>query len=535
MRPKTIEMETDTGNLDLEIGRGRSGTVFKSSTKNGKDLAVKVFSGVDELTNFVNYIFTGAPNAYSWSEDAVKCAHYRREILSTLISYWFDSRVRIANSYGVDWNEEAKAYKIKTEFITGRPVNLHHPFSSETDWELNDLTIKVMKPLQKRLIESGFDGLVWQAGKGNPIALNNFLLDNEGNWVWIDAESGVPALFPLNPLSLFSFYLPHSFKRKRALFDDVNTKQLKRYLKLEKDELTKKIGATAFDELMHSVGKLEKHQQEWKSIRRIKKSITYNLKKDKLTQEQADWYSKNQLAWYSRELTRLLKKGIVKIIYKLPAKVIRKLLSINYWQLIKNTVRFVFIGKYRKESVEELVKSRIAEWENRGQLSKEHADYLRDQAEHESTSPYLADFIILIGLKPLTNIIELLLLPTLYAMGVINEATLAIGVTLGGVIYRTAYTAGKMIYEHLLFSREKRNSRWIALIVGMIPTIGNAAYPTQMVYSASSKSKELAEFLVYDIMSRVGAKIPIWGGKDTQTEHFFNHLPNILIRKRKSA
>jgi len=44
-----------------------------------------------------------------------------------------------------------------------------------------------MKPLQKRLIESGFDGLVWQAGKGNPVALNNFLLDNKRNWVWIDA------------------------------------------------------------------------------------------------------------------------------------------------------------------------------------------------------------------------------------------------------------------------------------------------------------------------------------------------------------
>ena len=533
MCPKTTKMETATGSLDLEIGRGRSGTVFKRSIQNGKDLAVKVFSGADELTKFVNYIFTGAPNAYSWCEDAVKCAHYRREILSILIPYWFGSHVKIAKSFGTGWHKDAKAYKMKTEFITGRPVNLHHPFSSETDWELNDLTAKVMKPLQKRLIESGFDGPVWQAGKGNPIALNNFLLEDKGNWVWIDAESGVPALFPLNPFSLFSFYLPCSFKHKRALFDDVDIKKLNLYLKGTKDNLIKQIGASEFDQLMYLVKKLGDHQDIWKSIRRTQKSLTYHLKKEKLTQEQVDWYSKHQLAWYSRELTKLFKRGIVKITYTVPAKIIRKLLSVNYWQLIKNTIRFIFIGKYRKVRVEELVKKRIAEWEDRDQLSKKHADYLRDQAEHESTSPYLADFILLIGLKPLTNIIEVVLLPALYAMGVINAATLAIGISLGGVIYRTIYTLGKIIYEHFLFSREERHPRWIALMVGMIPTIGNAAYPAQMVYFASSRSKELAEFLVYDIMARTGAKIPIWGGKDTRTEHFFNHLPDILIRKRK--
>ena len=530
-----MKMETGIMNAGLEIGKGRSGTVFRNLDDQGNDLAVKVFSGVDGLTNFVNYVLTGAPNPYSWSIDAVQCAHYRREILSTLIPFWFDTKVRIANSYGVAWNEDVKAYKINTEFITGRQAGLHHPFSEETDWELNDLANGVMKPLQKRLMDSGFDGLVWQAGKGNPIALNNFLLDENGKWVWIDAESGVPALFPMNPLALLSFYLPNSLKHRRALFDDVNIQKLQHYVDSIQEDISKKIGSSQYEQLVKSIEKLKVHQEKWKSIRRTNKNITYQLKKDKLSKEQADWYSNHKLAWHSREFIKLTKKAAVKIAYKLPVKIFRKLISINYWEFIQNTARFVFSPTYRKSSVEELIKKRIAEWQKREQLSQKQADYLSDQAEHESTSPYLADFIILIGLKPLTNIIELVLLPALYAMGAINEATLAIGVSLGGVIYRTAYTLSKMIYERLFTKSEERHSRWIALIVGMIPTIGNAAYPTQMVYSASSKSKKLAEFLMYDITSRVGAKIPIWGGKDTHTEHFFNHLPDIIIRKRKRA
>jgi len=513
------------------IGKGRSGQVYRKLDADGNDLAVKVFSGVDGLTNLVNYVLTGAPNAYAWNQDAVECAHYRREILNILIPFWFGSGIRIAKSFGAGWHKHEKAFKISTEFITGRPVALNHPFSRKTDKELSTLVTKVMQPLEKHLIESGFDGLVWQAGKGNPIALNNFLLDENGDWVWIDAESGVPALFPLNPLSLFLFYLPKSFKHGRPLFDDTDTVKLKIYIDSQRDNLENAIGKESVEKLIRFTHKHEHHQRKWKSLKRIQKSILYQLSKNKITQEQADWYSNHQLQWLSKELGRLLKKAFIKVFYKLPLKVIKILVSIKYWTILKNTFRFIFIGKYRKASVEELIKSRIAEWEDRGQLKTKHADYFRDQAEHESTSPYLADFIILIGLKPLTNVIELVLLPALYAAGIINEATLAIGVTLGGVIYRTMYTLGKMIYEKVLPVEE--HPRWIALIIGLIPTFGNLAYPTQMVYSASSKSKELAEFLMYDISARIGAKIPIWGGKDTRTEHFFNRLPNVIIRRIK--
>ena len=525
-------MKSEEESQRLEIGKGRSGTVFRSTNSNGDDIAIKVFSGEDSLTKLVNYIFTGAPNSYSWNEDAIMCAHLRREILSTLVPYWFDSHVGMANSLGVRWNSGVKANEIQTEYVQGRHTALHHPFSRETEWELSDLVDNIMMPLQERLIESGFDGLVWQAGKGNPTALNNFMLGKEGNWIWIDAESGVPALFPLNPTALISFYLPSSFKHGRALFDDVDTTKLQTYVTRNQEDLERRIGGTRFNQLVSAVEQLGAHQNEWKSMSRANKGITFQLKKDKITQEQADWYSDHPFSWYGRESIRLTRKAAKKIAYEIPRDTIYKLLNFDYDRLIRNYARFVFSVKYRKEYIECYVTERIQQWVDRNHLQSDEANFLRRQLEHESTSPYLTDFLVLMGLKPAVKAVELFGLPSLYAVGAIDEATLAVGVAFGGTIYRTLYTSGRMVYDRIKPDATNKNPRLIALLVGLIPTVGNAAYPIQMIYSASSGSKELAEFLTYDIASRIGENIPILGGRDTRTEHFFNHIPDIIVRNR---
>ncbi|MDZ4875769.1 MAG: hypothetical protein CLLPBCKN_005189 [Chroococcidiopsis cubana SAG 39.79] len=77
------------------------------------------------------------------------------------------------------WNQEFKAYQIDTEFIKGRHVSLLQPCSRERAIELPTLVRGIMLPLQNKLIEAGLDGLVWQAGKGTPTALNNFLLASD--------------------------------------------------------------------------------------------------------------------------------------------------------------------------------------------------------------------------------------------------------------------------------------------------------------------------------------------------------------------
>jgi hypothetical protein len=513
----------------VKIGQGRSGTVYRST--NGNDIAIKVFSGEDSLTKLVNYLFVGAPNSYSWNKDAVECARLRRDILSVLVPYWFDSHVRIASSIDTGWNDEAKAYELETEFIQGRYAGLHHPFSKLRDWELSDLVNNVMKPLQKKLKKSGFDGLVWQAGKGTPTALNNFLLDDDGNWVWIDAESGVPALFPLNPIALVSYYLPRSIKFGRAMFDDVDTDKLSCYSFRNQKHISHKVGNKTFYSLVDKVVQLEYHQIRWKIIPRAAKSITYKLRKEKITSEQAEWYYDHTLLWYGRESVRLSGKALKKG-YETAIKAAQKLWSIEYRKIIKNSFKFLFSGKYRKACIENYVNGRIQQWVDRDQLGPKEADLLREQVQHESTSPYLTDLFLVGLLKPVVKCIEVFGLPALYAMGVIDGTTLAATELLGGTIYRTLYTSGRMIYDGLN-PNSKGNPRLMALFVGAIPSVGNAAYPVQMIYSASSTSKELAEFLTYDICSRTGEKIPIWGGRDTRTEHFFNHIPDVIVRNRE--
>ena len=76
-----------------------------------------------------------------------------------------------------------------------------------------------------------------------------------------------------------------------------------------------------------------------------------------------------------------------------------------------------------------------------------------------------------------------------------------------------------------------RLSRTIALFVGMLPIVGSGGYAVQIIFSTVKGSKQLAEFIIYDLASVIGENIPIWGGKDTRTEHFFNHLPDVTLRR----
>ena len=75
-----------------ELGRGRSGVVYVSHESEGVPVARKVF-GSHGLTKLVQCVFLGAPNPYVWNEDAIRCAHLRREILADLVERWFGDEI----------------------------------------------------------------------------------------------------------------------------------------------------------------------------------------------------------------------------------------------------------------------------------------------------------------------------------------------------------------------------------------------------------------------------------------------------------
>lgn len=557
----------------VEIGRGRSGRVFRSRDKDGNDIAIKVVTEGDLLTILANYFFTGAPNAYNWNEDAILSAHYRRPILKELVSYWTDSKVRVANSLGARWNDEFKAYELLTEFVDGRHASLHHPFSKQKETELSDLVNNVMKPLQQKLIESGFDGLVWQAGKGIPVASANFMLEqNEDNhgWVWVDLESGVPAMAPLDPVSFFSFYLPKSIKHKRPLFDDADIGKLRAYISTHREDLESKIDTRRYNSLLDNINHLEFHQKEWKSMRRAHRSITYQLKKGRISQGHANWYFEHpdvwhDAIWYGRETARLSWKAYSWLIADIPYEIDLRLTLFDYKKAASNVWRFISSEKYRSEVAKNYVHDRINVWEQRKKLEHEEADYLRAFLETEATSGYLADLFVHGAFKVIDWSI-LGIAAGLYTFGV-TDSKESIGLGLwGSPIMRTAYTTSRMAYSMGKPKNLKRMpsnikqfvidtnhavdsdgywkglkyaagrilgiERLIALGIGWIPQIGNAAYPVQMLYSESTEDREIGKFVLYDSFSRIGQKIPVYGGRDTLTEHFFNHRPDLIVRNR---
>jgi hypothetical protein len=176
------------------------------------------------------------------------------------------------------------------------------------------------------------------------------------------------------------------------------------------------------------------------------------------------------------------------------------------------------------------VREKIIDWQNRKQLSSEEANKLLHSLSKENTSDYLNDFGVHLGMKAFFPFLELSLGPLLFSLGIINEVILAGWLVMGGPIYRATYTIFRMFQA----AAAGQEIPWVAFFVGFIPTFGFIAYPCQIIYSAVGKKGKLAQFIVYDFVSKLGRKIPIWGGEDTLTEHFFNNVADKLVHCVKS-
>jgi hypothetical protein len=523
----------------VRLGQGRSGVVFKwpdagsgdgSGDSGDRFLAVKVFTG-EGLADAVHYVFSGAPCAYRWNEAAIRCTVLRRQMLADLVEFWMPADLAVANAVGCNWNEAHRAFELACRFSPGRPAALRQPFSGPRDGELEDLLRNVIEPLQQHLREAGFDGLLWQAGFGNPVATNNFLREatpSGRRWIWIDLESGVPALFPSNPLTLFSFYLPKSFQHRRPLYDDVDVEKLEAYLTDHAEALAQKLGAERFQRLRARARELAEQQREWKRLHRAQRGIQYQLSQGRITREQADWFSRRVPLWYGRELARGTGAAAVGA-GRLLARACRLVASIDLREVARVTWLSFSSQQYRAQLARTYVGSRIRSWRDRRQLEDAEAAFLRSQLESE-TSSYLTDFGMHLAIKPFVKVTQWWAIVPLMAAGVIPPLLGATLLLLGGMLGRTAYTAYRLVGA----ASRGREKPWAALVTGLLPVVGNVAYPIQITVSGSERDGKLAQFIVLDSFTRLGQLVPIWGGRDTRTEHLFNHSGSLIVRNRES-
>lgn len=514
--------------LGRRIGRGRSAIVYLGDDESGRRIVRKVFVG-EGLSKLVLFVLTGSANPYTWCEDAMVTAVLRRRILERLVQHWFGGRVRLPRTDGYGWNEASRAFELRAEFVQGRHVPLRGPDGLDGRDPLDELMHDVMRPLQLHLEAAGFDGLVWQAGRGNPAAIANFMLEEIGpgpvRWAWIDLESGVPALFGWSPSATFRYYLPRSWRHRRWLFDDVHLPTLRGYLASHKQELVASLGAQSVGELDELVGQLDLRQGAWRALRRHQRGIAYELSQGRLTESRAEWWDSRPLRWTAR----MLVGGSLRQIGKLPSRarrLVARVARVRWRRLVRHAALFAISQRHRRHIAHRFVGKRLRAWTERRFLDPTAAANLRKQLRSEDASVYLGDFAVHLGIKPFIKLIQLWLLPVLYAADVIDGVTLAIAISTGGAIGRTLYTAGRCVQAAWHGARMP----WVALLLGVFPVVGNVAYPAQLLYCSAHEDDGPARFILYDAFAASGRALPIWGGPDTRPEHALNRLADRLVR-----
>ena len=499
-------------------------------------MAVKVFLG-DTLGDLVHRIAFGAPNPYSWSGPAVRCALHRRNILALLVRYWFGERLRVADATQTRWNQASRAWELHTRYVRGYPAALHHPFSKSRDHEQAELRDEIMRPLQQHLDASGFDGLVWQAGHGNPVAANNFLVlerrrghRGTGNtrWAWIDLESGVPALFPADPRTLFAYYLPRSFRFRRALFDDVNVDRLLAYVEANADAIDETVAAGSVHRLRQLACHLQDAQQEWKSLPRLDHGLHCATARGRLDAAQARWYRDHPLRWIGSEVWRG-SRSITERALSGARHGLRAVCSIDAARGLRLAWRFSASQSYRARVGRLYALRRVRYWQRRGQLGSRETAFLRRLSGHEQSS-YLTDFAVHLAIKPACKAVTWVVLPLLAQLTVVPFWIVLMGLFFGGSIARTSYTAFRALQAQL----SGLPIPWIALSVGLLPVVGTAAYPSQILGAGRSGQGKLAGLLLYGTFTAIGRRLPIWGGEDTATEHAFNRIADWIVIDRSA-
>jgi len=526
MRPPSTQPAPRTTGEPV-LGVGRAAIVFRSRDGAGRETARKVFTS-GALTRLVQYAFLGAPNPYAWCEHAVQAAILRRRILAPLVAHWSGGAMRVAAGWSVDWDEEHLAWQLHTEFVDGNAPALRHPLRPDGDGEVEDL-VHHTRVLVEHLREAGFDGQVWQAGLGNPVALSNFLREElpggKRRWAWIDLESGVPALFPAHIPSLWRFYLPRALHYGRPLFDDVDHDRLVTWLARERPALVRDLGSATVEGIERDATALAYHQEAWRSMPRLTRSVRSQLAKGRITPAQAERYERAWVRWYAREALRAT-RGVSRRVVRRVRRITGALVRAPWRRLVRAGAAFLSSHRYRTTLAERFVASRLELWEVRGQLAADQASTLRGQLGREESSVYLADFGVHLAVKPFVKSFEYIVSPMLYAAGLIDAVTLSVIMMSGGSVGRTAYTGGRLV-QNLLRGRELP---WTALWVGLLPVVGNLAFPLQIVRSSREEEDTIARFLLYDGCRVIGRRAPIWGGEDTLTEHWFNRLPDRVLR-----
>jgi hypothetical protein len=565
------------------LGRGRGARVeLMRDRRRNRLVAEKVF-GVgrglsSRLVDTLYGLCFQAPFPYRTTASAVWAAYYRRKAIRLLTEYWFGEPC-VADALYIRWDAALKAFILGTEYVAGRGPRLPPPdpdvlqrwlgksVHSRPVAEMETL-LSFMDRLRSHLHDSGFIGAQWQVERRTLVATANCLYDGQ-RWIVVDLESGVPAL-------TIAQYLVQGLCIGRVpLFDDTDFRTLWSYLEQHAEALKQRLGEAKYLRLRDAAAKLEIHEQLWKTgevallrtpgrwvrapdrahIRRqtlerwrLEEQIsaeTARVLETSSLQFLGYWafagvlrrarhwarflgnrayrvavMSPHVMAWVQagrldqhiglRLLRhgRLMACGVWALVAMLPAALVRVCRDPQYRaSVLRHAYHALVDERYQLALAAHCIARRIQEWESMQRLTTAEADRLQRAMVMPSAQEYVRGFGVHLALKALLP--SVLLDPLFVAAAVATGSPYPLALIWVRSLAITVYTTVRWIKRpDLRFGT--------ALAVGLVPKAGILAYPIQL----STVHPELSAFLMRDLASGLGQRLPVYGGHHTRTEHW---------------
>ncbi|UCG83379.1 MAG: hypothetical protein JSW38_00715 [Dehalococcoidia bacterium] len=544
---------TSDTNLEFmtELGRGKAAVVhLVRDVSSEKKYAEKIFKTKRSFSSlFRDVIYSicfQAPFPYGSKESATKAAMYRRKALRYLTEFWFGIP-QVADVIYTRWDEQTGSYVLGTEYIEGRGPrpgqfdprlfrNLVLKYSSlllkavtrrdikrasSQDWEIDEAAA-VLDELKDRFHRAGFIGSEWQVDKSLSIPTSNLRKDENGRWILIDAESGMPAL------ASFRYLWPSIKMGKVPLFDDVDFVKLHKYLEENEVDFIAALGETRFLDLAYNVQQLEYYTRMWKSsepavFRHRSRIVTDSQLRSRIKRETVEnWHRTGRIsAERAQTLLRSnllfsvylgfyvltgLFSGLITVVQSIAGMVLNALLG------VVTAVRLVFGAFFHEEYLRNMAVSyvdvEVDSWHKSGRLTDAEAYEIRRDMESPEVMEYLKGFTIHVVLKladpPFVGNFFIVWLAIYY------ELPQLLGTVFISSALRTIYTCYRALRNW-----GKGISYRNALLIGMLPQVGVLAYSMQM----ASVQPRLSRFLALRQAAKFGSKVPLFGGMDSRIEH----------------
>ena len=200
---------------------------------------------------------------------------------------------------------------------------------------------------------------------------------------------------------------------------------------------------------------------------------------------------------------------IHRLLSLLPRSVHRCLVDSNERkQVATSCVLFVFSGRYQTWLGRKHIDNAIDRWVESKRISFDDASSLRGNRSGSEIRAYTRGFGIHVALKFLAPIVIPAKIGSVMAFIANGNAWFLVPL-LATPILRMIVTMGNWFQTRRDHVRHRE-----ALAVSWLPFVGSIAFPLQMF----ATRPELATFLIRDAASRVGCKLPIYGGADSRTE-----------------